>query len=131
MHEQLALFANTAFYQAFSDRDAAAMRAVWSSQQQIACLHPGWPALIGHEEVLGSWDRILSNPDSPTASCYGARALRYDTCVLVVCYERVGGMVGIATNSFAMEGESMKLVHHQGAPCSTPPPDVDEHNLPQ
>src|SRR5215468_8451467 len=59
------LFANEAFYQAFADRDIAAMEAAWASDGPIACIHPGWPPLAGREAVIESWRRILANDESP------------------------------------------------------------------
>ena len=58
------LTANTAFYRAFSDRDLSAMASLWAEDEEIACLHPGWPMLEGREKVLQSWEGILSNPQS-------------------------------------------------------------------
>ena len=46
------LFANDAFYNAFSSRDAAAMEQVWASQSPVTCIHPGWQALTSRAEVF-------------------------------------------------------------------------------
>ena len=44
-------FANEAFYLAFEGKDYDAMAHLWSHEREIVCLHPGWPALIGRDEV--------------------------------------------------------------------------------
>ncbi len=64
----LLLFANDAFYRAFTSRDYAAMEGLWARAHPVMCLHPGWPALFGREDVLGSWQRILGNPQAPSIS---------------------------------------------------------------
>ena len=56
------LFANEAFYHVFRSRDLAAMEALWARRAPIACVHPGWQALITREAVMASWSDILSNP---------------------------------------------------------------------
>ena len=55
------LSANEAFYAAFARRDVEAMESLWSSRIDLACVHPGWDALVGRREVLQSWRAILSS----------------------------------------------------------------------
>ena len=50
--EQEVLFANEAFYRAFGDRDRHAMDEMWARENPVACVHPGWGALIGRAAVL-------------------------------------------------------------------------------
>lgn len=56
------LAANALFYEAFESRSLHAMEAVWSSDQDISCTHPGWATLHGPAEVHRSWRSILSGP---------------------------------------------------------------------
>ena len=39
------LRANRAFYEAFNERDIAAMDELWAHHTPVACVHPGWPPL--------------------------------------------------------------------------------------
>lgn len=65
MSEQEAvLAANLAFYQAFAQRDGAAMARLWAERAPVTCIHPGWPALEGRAAVLESWADILANPEA-------------------------------------------------------------------
>ena len=116
------LFANEAFYLAFASRDLNAMAEVWTEVEPVACIHPGWQALIGREAVMRSWRDILGNPDSPPVTCRNARALVLGDTALVLCYEEISGAVLAATNTFRREGRAWKLVHHQAGPCQAPPP---------
>ncbi|HSO41257.1 MAG TPA: nuclear transport factor 2 family protein, partial [Rhodospirillales bacterium] len=68
------LFANEAFYAAFTGRDLEAMEKVWSQRDNITCIHPGWTPLIGREAVMESWRAILTNPQSPQVTVTGASA---------------------------------------------------------
>ena len=52
---------NESYYQAFAARDLAAMEALWAPEG-VACVHPGWPALIGRKAVIGSYRDIFAIP---------------------------------------------------------------------
>jgi hypothetical protein len=112
--EAALLRANDAFYAAFARGDAAAMALLWSARHPVACLHPGWPALFGRDDVLRSWAGILKNP--PAIRHDAARALAYGGFGLVVCVERLGGARLAATNAFIRESEGWRMVHHQASP---------------
>jgi ketosteroid isomerase-like protein len=115
------LFANEAFYRAFADRDIEAMERLWGKVEPIACIHPGWPALVGRAEVLGSWTRILVNPDSPTIDCLRPQAFVFGETAMVICYEVIQKQALVATNLFRREKDGWKLVHHQASPAPSIP----------
>jgi len=112
------LDANTAFYAAFAARDLAAMEALWAREAPVACVHPGWDALRGREEVMSSWRAILSgNP--PRLACTAASAHVAGAAAFVVCHERVpGGPRLVATNVFVREDGAWRLCHHQAGPLN-------------
>jgi hypothetical protein len=122
------LFANEAFYRAFADRDYKAMAALWSRAAPVTCLHPGWAALIGRDEVLESWRRILAHDASPKVVCRRAHAELHGETALVLCYEEIDGQLFAATNIFRREGRHWLMVHHQSGPTAAqlPPEDEDE-----
>ena len=51
----------TAFYEALEAGDLDALMDVWSEDEEIVCIHPGGPRLVGHSAIAGSWREILSN----------------------------------------------------------------------
>ncbi len=51
----------TAFYEALEAADLDALMDVWSEEEEIVCIHPGGPRLVGHQAISGSWREILSN----------------------------------------------------------------------
>lgn len=115
-------FANEAFYLAFESKDYDAMAHLWSEQSEIVCLHPGWPALVGREQVMESWRSILSNPRQGQVSFYAAQCQRIGAdSASVVCYEQAGDSVMVATNVFVLEDERLRLVSHQAGFCANPP----------
>lgn len=122
------LFANEAFYAAFTGRDLEAMDNVWSERETITCIHPGWPALLGREAVMESWRAILTNPQSPQVNVTGATATVLGEVAYVVCYEHLSEAVLIATNIFVREDGWWRLVHHQAG--TSPPPAETEAEEP-
>jgi ketosteroid isomerase-like protein len=116
MTSEAVLTANEAFYRAFNEKDFEAMEEVWSSSEEVSCIHPGWNVLSGREDVLGSWRTILGNPDQPRIVFGGAAIQLLGDTALVVCRELVAGSPLAATNIFVNEAGSWKLVHHQSGP---------------
>ncbi|MEM7004168.1 MAG: nuclear transport factor 2 family protein [Pseudomonadota bacterium] len=115
-------FANEAFYLAFEGKDIQAMEHLWSAEVEIVCLHPGWPALVGREAVIKSWRDILRNPQQGQVSFFNPTVHRVGAdAALVVCYERAGDAVMIASNLFVQEGDGLRLVSHHAGQCAYPP----------
>ena len=56
--ERQILEANTAFYEAFKEKDIELMNDVWAEEHDVICIHPGWQALCGREAIMSSFDRI-------------------------------------------------------------------------
>ena len=113
-----AIAANESFYRAFNQKDTAAMNAVWSESDEICCVHPGWNILTGHEPVMESWVRILSNPDQPRIMTGGATATLLGEVAVVICRELVGGTPLAATNIFHLENGAWRMVHHHSGPVA-------------
>ena len=107
------LEANEAFYRAFNAKDPDAMDAAWAAEHQVACIHPGWNALLGREDVLASWHNILTNPGQPRIVIGGAQVVFTPDTAIVLCRELVAGSPLIATNVFVEEAGAWKLIHHQ------------------
>jgi hypothetical protein len=107
------LEANEAFYRAFNAKDPDAMDAAWAAEHEVACIHPGWNALLGREDVLASWHNILTNPNQPRIVIGGAQVVFTADTAIVLCRELVAGSPLIATNVFVMESSAWKLIHHQ------------------
>ncbi|MFZ6653654.1 YybH family protein [Undibacterium sp. TJN19] len=48
-----------AFYDALSRADLDGMMALWAEDEEIVCIHPGAPRLIGHAAIRSSWETIF------------------------------------------------------------------------
>jgi hypothetical protein len=107
------LAVNLEFYRAFTTRDLDAMEALWALRAPVACIHPGWPALIDRVAIIQSWHNILSNPEAPRIVCFEERALVYGDTALVICEEEIDGGTLAASNFFVREDGDWKIAHHQ------------------
>lgn len=112
------LAVNAAFYTAFAARDGATMERLWAERHPVACVHPGWPPLLGRAAVIESWQRILANPQAPKIRCFRERALLYGSVALVICHEILEEGLLVATNTFVREGGLWRLAHHQSSPVA-------------
>jgi ketosteroid isomerase-like protein len=117
--EDEVLAANAAFYAAFAASDVKAMDGVWARRAPVACVHPGWEALVGRDRVMESWRRILRGGASPI-SCSSAVAHLLGEAAFVTCLERVPGTTLIATNFFVREDGRFRMVHHHAGPAARP-----------
>ncbi len=50
-----------AFYEALEAGDLNALMALWADDEQIVCIHPGGPRLVGHESIRASWKELFDN----------------------------------------------------------------------
>lgn len=107
------LAANLEFYRAFTARDLPAMDALWARRAPVACLHPGWTALIDRDAIMESWTGILSNPDAPRIACFDEEVFPYGGDVaLVLCEEELDGGTLAASNLFVRENDKWLIAHH-------------------
>ncbi|QRX83741.1 nuclear transport factor 2 family protein [Glaciimonas sp. PAMC28666] len=50
----------TAFYDALSRADIDAMMALWADDEEIVCVHPGAPRLIGHAAIRAAYETLFA-----------------------------------------------------------------------
>src|SRR5262245_61353823 len=109
--EPRVLAANQAFYDAFARCDMEAMDDLWAERVPVACIHPGWDALHGRDEVMKSFNAILEGPAAPAIECVGPIAHVLGDAAFVICGESIesaspggagaaSGAYLIATNIF-------------------------------
>jgi ketosteroid isomerase-like protein len=118
------LFANDAYYNAFLKNDLEAMQDQWAVGSIVGCIHPGRGHILGRENVMKSWDGILTNPSEPNFSIKGATASVHKDMAVVVCYEVFDTVTLVATNVFVREQDEWRIMHHHAS--ASPPPILDE-----
>ena len=118
------LFANDAFYLAFSNRDLDAMDAVWARETPVTCIHPGWDPLSDRDEVMESWEDILTSPTATHITCKNPTVRVFGDFACVICHEVLDQGFLVATNLFVLEDRQWKIIHHQAG--AAPPPEEEE-----
>jgi ketosteroid isomerase-like protein len=111
------LAANAAYYHAFARADFSGMSRVWA-EDDVSCVHPGWPVLIGRKPVLESYRDILSNPAQERIQHGNDIALVAAHEGRVHCVEFVGGVALAATNWFRRVDGDWRMIHHQASPIA-------------
>ena len=48
-----------AFYEALESANLEAMMEVWADDEEIVCVHPGWPRLAGYQQIRDNWAQIF------------------------------------------------------------------------
>jgi hypothetical protein len=115
------LAANAAFYAAISTADIEAMARAWADADDISCIHPGWPVIVGRVAVIGSWRDILESPARPRITCHDPYPIVTGGTARILCVELVDGAPLAASNHFSLIGGQWRLVHHQASPIASIP----------
>jgi SnoaL-like domain len=108
------LATNAAYYQAFAGADFAKMSGIWAADE-VSCIHPGWPVLIGRRAVLESYFNILANPSQEPIEHHSDTVMMSGFEARVFCIEIVGGVQLAATNWFRRVDEAWRMIHHQAS----------------
>jgi ketosteroid isomerase-like protein len=111
------LAANSAYYRAFATADYAAMSRIWADDN-VSCIHPGWPALIGRQAILDSYRQIFSKPNQERIEPRNETVLASGDEARVLCVEFVGGSALAVTNLFRRVDGAWRMTHHQAGPVA-------------
>jgi ketosteroid isomerase-like protein len=115
--EDAVLAANAAYYKAFASGDFGAMSRVWADDN-VSCIHPGWPTLIGRRAILGSYRQIFNNPNQDRIEPRNETVMLAGGEARVLCVEFVGGTALAATNLFRRVDDAWRMTHHQASPIA-------------
>ncbi|MFI9586523.1 nuclear transport factor 2 family protein [Streptomyces sp. NPDC052236] len=137
--------ANTRFYEAMERGDFEELSGLWCDDEDISCIHPGWPVLSGRGEVLRSYALIMANTEYIQFFLTDVKVSLASDTALVTCTENIlsggpaeesgelGPLVGqlvVATNVFRRTSEGWKLWSHHGSPVLAETEDEDNDETP-
>jgi uncharacterized protein (TIGR02246 family) len=111
------LAANAAYYRAFATGDFAEMVRIWA-HDGVSCVHPGWPALIGREDILESYRNILHSQGRVRIAHHEDTAIVAGDEGRVLCVEIVEGAALAATNCYRRVDGAWRMIHHQASPIA-------------
>ncbi|MEV7614717.1 nuclear transport factor 2 family protein [Streptomyces sp. NPDC089799] len=131
---------NTAFYEAMERGDFDTLSGLWLDDE-ISCVHPGWPVLTGRGEVLRSYALIMSHTEYIQFFLTDTKVAVIGDTAIVTCTENIlsggpaedgqdlGPLVGqlvVATNVFRRTSQGWRLWSHHGSPVLTEDDEGDE-----
>ena len=118
--------AATAFYRAFEAKDIDAMMAAWAEDEEIVCVHPGGPRLVGFDAVRLGWEQIFAGETKLLFRLEELVVLETVGMALQSAIEQV--TVGndpaprgaaIASNVFLRTPSGWRIVLHHASPAPT------------
>jgi uncharacterized protein (TIGR02246 family) len=120
--------AETAFYEAFERGDVAAMMAVWAEADDVVCIHPQGPRLVGFDAVRESWVQIFSGGAqlrvrTTEQRTFDGQALAVHSVVELVAPPGENAQVTpiYATNVYVLTEAGWRMaVHHANASTEAP-----------
>ncbi|MDO9202154.1 MAG: nuclear transport factor 2 family protein [Hydrogenophaga sp.] len=118
-----------AFYDALQQADIDRLMACWADEDDIVCVHPGGPRLVGHAAVRAAFDAMFAN-GSVQAHPEKVRRLDAGHCSVHSVVERVALMSDdglqqawvVATNVYAKTAQGWRMVAHHASPGSRTEP---------
>jgi uncharacterized protein (TIGR02246 family) len=120
--------AENAFYDAFERGDLVAMMAVWNESDDVVCVHPQGPRLVGFSAVRESWVQIFSGAAQVRVRTTEARRFDGQTVAVHSVVETVApasgkGPTGTvhATNVFELTERGWRMVVHHASPVPEAP----------
>jgi ketosteroid isomerase-like protein len=117
----------TQFYEALQHADLERLMELWADEEEVACIHPGGPRLVGLEAIRSGFEQVFGNGPIPVHP-ERVRRLESGDCAIHHVLERV--QVGdpaarastvawvIATNVFLKTALGWRLVLHHASPGS-------------
>ncbi|OOG58332.1 nuclear transport factor 2 family protein [Polaromonas sp. C04] len=126
-----------AFYEALQTADIDKLMACWADEDEIVCIHPGGPRLIGGAAIRASFDAIFAN-GSIRARPERVRRVESLASAVHSLVERIevmtpegpGEAYVIATNVYQRFAQGWRLVAHHASP-GTPHEMLEESPTPQ
>jgi ketosteroid isomerase-like protein len=129
--------AESAFYDAFERANLSAMMAVWAETDDVVCVHPQGPRLVGFEAVRDSWMQIFSGGSQLRVRPTEQRRFDGQSVAVRAVIERVmpageDAPVSIvcATNVYELTAAGWRMVSHHASPMAEAPAAQAEEPVP-
>ena len=111
------------FYDALQQADLERLMAVWADDDEIVCVHPGGPRVIGPAAIRASFEAIFANGNVPVAPEQVHRLQTLSSAVHHLA-ERVAVVTPdgartawvLATNVYLKTEQGWRMVAHHASP---------------
>jgi ketosteroid isomerase-like protein len=119
------------FYEALQRGDIERLMAAWSDDEEISCVHPGGPRVVGAGAIRAAFEAIFAN-GAVNARPEKIRRLQTLSCSVHSVLEQIHIMTPegpqtawvVATNVYLKTAQGWRLVSHHASPGS--PREVQE-----
>ena len=117
------------FYEALQRGDIEKLMAVWSDDDDITCVHPGGPRVVGPMAIRAAFESMFSN-GTIDAHPEKVRRLESESTAVHSVLERVQVMTNegpqaawvVATNVYVKTALGWRMVAHHASPGSAHEP---------
>ncbi len=112
-----------AFYEAMQSADIEKLMACWADEDEVVCVHPGGPRLVGAGAIRAAFEAMFGN-GSIRAWPQQVRKIESLTSVVHNVLERIEVMTEsgpaqalvLATNVYHRTGQGWRMVAHHASP---------------
>jgi len=113
------------FYESLQRADLEALMAAWSDDDDIVCVHPGGPRVVGPTAIRSSFETLFGNGPID-ASPEKVRRLQTLSCAVHSVLERVRVSTAegprsawvVATNVYVKTAQGWRMAAHHASPGS-------------
>ena len=120
-----------AFYEALQQGDAERVMSLWADDDEVACVHPGGPRLVGQGSIRVAFEAILQ-VGGLNITPVNVRCVEGPGCSVHHVLEKVQAMTDeglqtayvLATNVYMHTAQGWRMVAHHASPGQ--PDDMQE-----
>ena len=113
------------FYEALQRGDIDRLMSVWADDEEISCVHPGGPRVVGAGAIRSAFEAIFAN-GAVNAQPEKVRRLQTHACSVHSVLEHIHMMSAdgprsawvVATNVYVQTAQGWRLVSHHASPGS-------------
>ena len=117
------------FYEALQQGDVERLMTLWADDDEVACIHPGGPRVIGAAAIRASFEAIFANGGIPVVPEQVHRLQALGTAVHHLA-ERISVQTNegprvawvLATNVYLKTTQGWRIVLHHASPGSVDQP---------
>lgn len=118
------------FYEALQRGDIDALMSVWADDDEIVCVHPGGPRVVGAAAIRASFEAIFANGPIPVKpdqvhrlDAVSGTVHHLVETIDVPTDEGPRTAYVVATNVYLPTAQGWRMVAHHASPGTLQPPD--------
>ena len=130
--------AEAQFYEALQRGDIEKLMALWADDDEIVCVHPGGPRLVGASAIRAAFEQMFANGAIHATPAQVRRVESLASAVHNVL-ERIEVLTAegprhafvLATNVYHKTAQGWRMVAHHASPGSVHAPEDEDDAAPQ